>query len=392
MRDTHMTTMPLSEKRFAELCAFAKNKETPCLMIDLSKVGALYDALAHSLPEGSIYYAVKANPEADVIKLLHKKGAYFDVASRYEVDQLLALRIPASRMSFGNTIKKAKDIAYAYQKGIRYFATDALSDIEALAKHAPGAEVTFRLLLPEGGQADWPLSRKFGAESDMVYTLAREAVRLGLSPYALSFRVGSQQRDIGEWDKALALCKELYERLKAEGITLRALNLGGGFPATYLQPVPKTKAYGRGIRIAIKKYFGKEKLDIILEPGRSIAGDAGVLMSEVVLVSRKSDTSDRWVYLDVGKFGGLIETLDESIKYPLRVLGKEKEKKTAPVTLAGPTCDSADILYETYRYQLPESLVAGDRVAILSAGAYTASYSSVNFNGFPPLKVYMYKK
>ncbi len=117
-----------------------------------------------------------------------------------------------------------------------------------------------------------------------------------------------------------------------------------------------------------------------------------MLFSEVVLVSRKSDTSDRWVYLDVGKFGGLIETLDESIKYPLRVLGKEKEKKTAPVTLAGPTCDSADILYEKYRYHLPESLVAGDRVAILSAGAYTASYSSVDFNGFPPLKVYIYKK
>lgn len=387
-----VSAYPMPEERLLLLAEYGKSKQTPFLVIDLPRVGELYDALQNSLPEAKIYYAVKANPEPEITKLLKKKGSYFDVASCYEIDQVLSLGVPVSRLSYGNTIKKAKDIAYAYKKGIRFFATDAFSDLESLAQYAPGSYVTFRLLLPEGGKADWPLSRKFGAESDMIYSLAVEAARRGLVPYALSFHVGSQQRDIREWDKALKSCRELYVRLKKEGITLSAINVGGGFPATYIQPVPETREYGEKIKAYIKKYFDKEKLDIILEPGRSIAGDAGVLFSDVVLVSEKAKGTTHWVYLDVGKFGGLIETLDESIKYPIRVLGKENEKKISPVILAGPTCDSADILYEKFLYALPDSLSAGDRVAILSAGAYTSSYSSVNFNGFPPLKVYIYKK
>ncbi len=378
--------------RLKELLKFAQKKETPFLLIDLPRVEQLYDALAKSAPFAQIYYALKACPLDEVATLLKKKGASFDVASRHEIDQLLRLRVPVARISYGNTIKKAKDVAYAYRQGIRHFATDAHSDVRALAKHAPGSFVTFRLLLPEGGQADWPLSRKFGAESDVVYELMKEAVAYGLKPYALSFHVGSQQRDIAEWDRALKLVRALYDRVKSEGITLRALNLGGGFPATYRDHVPETREYGEQIKQYLKKHFGSEKLEILLEPGRSIAGDAGILVSEVVLVSQKSHNGERWVYLDVGKFGGLIETLDESIKYPIFVQGKERESDVGEVVLAGPTCDSADILYERYKYKLPMSLAEGDRVLVMSAGAYTASYSSVNFNGLPPLKVYVVKK
>ncbi len=383
----------VKDARLKELQAFAKKKQTPFLVIDLPRVGELYDALVKSLPSAKIYYAVKANPENDVIRLLHAKGSNFDVASRYEIDQLLGLRIPVSRMSYGNTIKKADDVAYAYKKGIRHFATDALSDLLNIAKYAPGSHVTFRVLLPEGGQADWPLSRKFGADQEMTCDLVREAVLCGLKPYALSFHVGSQQRDISEWDKALRTCKRIFDHLKKEGIVFRALNLGGGFPSTYMERVPETREYGRKIKEYLKKHFGKEKLDIILEPGRSIVGDAGILFSEVVLVSEKSKKSaERWVYLDVGKFGGLIETLEESIKYPIFVEGKEREAETSEVVLAGPTCDSMDIMYEKFKYAMPKSLKEGDRVLIMSAGAYTASYSSVNFNGIPPLKVYILKK
>ncbi len=382
----------MNPARLRDIKAFAKGKETPFLVIDLPRVGTLYDALQSSLKTAQIYYAVKANPETEVVKLLSEKGSYFDVASRYEIDQLLKLKISPARMSFGNTIKKAKDVHYAFKKGLRHFATDALSDLENIAKYAPGSLVTFRLLLPEGGSADWPLSRKFGADPEMVYELVLEAVKKGLTPYALSFHVGSQQRDINEWDKALKTCKTLWDRLKKEGIMLAGINVGGGFPATYLQPVPDTKEYGEKIKSYIAKHFGKEKLDIILEPGRSIAGDAGIIFGEVVLVSQKVAGDDRWVYLDIGKFGGLIETLDEAIKYPILIEGKEKEVDVSSVVLAGPTCDSADILYEKFKYKLPNSLKAGDRALIFSTGAYTSSYSSINFNGFPPLKVYIYKK
>lgn len=130
---------------------------------------------------------------------------------------------------------------------------------------------------------------------------------------------------------------------------------------------------------------GERAPTLMLEPGRSLVGDAGVIQTEVVLIAKKSRLdSVRWIYLDVGKFGGLAETLDECIKYRLRT---PRHRRTRPVALAGPTCDSADVLYQRTVYDLPLSLECGDRIEILSAGAYTTSYAS-GFNGFPLLKTY----
>lgn len=379
----------ISENDFERLKKFSVGKETPFLALDLEKIGARYDELVKRMPKAKVYYAIKANPMDEVITTLAKRGAFFDVASVYEINQMLRLGISPDRMSFGNTIKKAKDIAYAYSKGIRLFTTDSHSDVENLAQNAPGAEVMFRLLL-DGGGADWLLSRKFGAHPDMIYKLILKARDLGLSPYGVSFHVGSQQRDIGQWDNAIALCRYLFDSLKTEGIKLRAINLGGGLPAHYLKPTSETKVYLKSIKKYLEEDFPKNNLELILEPGRSIAGDAGVIVSEVILVSKKSETQGiRWVYLDIGKFGGLIETLDESIKYPILTEYETTKDEISEVILAGPTCDSYDILYENYKYKLPNDLKEGDRVYIISAGAYTTSYSSVNFNGFPPLKTYI---
>lgn len=380
-----------NKDRLKKIREFTQGKETPFLVVDLNRVAKAYDELHTAMRGAKIYYAMKANPHPSVIALLCKKGSYFDVASRFEIDQLIALGVEPERFSYGNTIKKEKDIAYAFQKGIRYFTTDSRSDMEKLAAQAPGAHITFRLLL-DGGGADWPLSRKFGAHPDMVYRLIKEATELGLDPYGISFHVGSQQRDIGQWDSAIARVRYLFDALREEGIVLRAINLGGGFPAKYLQPTASTHEYATLIKRYLREDFGDEKLELIVEPGRSITGDAGIIFSEVVMISQKSDTQDvRWVYLDVGKFGGLIETLDEAIKYPIFVEGKERVKKTSEVILAGPTCDSCDILYEDFKYHLPDSLKEGERVNIFSTGAYTTSYSSVGFNGFPPLATYMFE-
>ena len=210
---------------------------------------------------------------------------------------------------------------------------------------------------------------------------------LGLDAYGISFHVGSQQRDIGAWDAAIAKAKVIFERLKDEdGINLQMINIGGGFPANYITKANEVTTYAEEINRFLEEDFGDEIPKIILEPGRSLVGNAGILVSEVVLISRKSHTSlNRWVFTDVGKFSGLIETLDESIKYPIYV---EKEGELEEVVIAGPTCDSADIMYENYKYGLPLNLAIGDRMYWLTTGAYTTSYSAVEFNGFPPLKSY----
>ena len=360
--------------------------ETPCLVVDLDLIGEAYDLLCRYLPDASVFYAVKANPAAEIIRLLARRGSNFDVASRGEIALCLDSGATADRLSFGNTIKKECDIAFAYRAGVRLFAFDSEAELEKLARVAPGARVFCRILVSCEG-ADWPLSRKFGCAPDMAVELLRRARDYGLDPYGISFHVGSQQTDLGQWDGAIGAVAQMFSLLAAADINLRMVNIGGGFPARYRGEVSPIEAYARAVTAALTRHFGNDLPEVIVEPGRSLVGDAGLIQSEVVLISDKGDGSDkRWVYLDVGKFNGLAETMGESIKYRIETPGRRGAM--GPVVIAGPTCDSADILYERTEYALPLELEVGDKVEILSAGAYTASYASVGFNGFPPLRTY----
>ena len=372
---------------FQRMKAFADQHETPFVVIDRQIIADAYDQLGNCFPFAKIYYAVKANPATEIIELLRDKGSSFDIASIYELDKVMATGVGPERISYGNTIKKSRDIRYFFDKGVRLFATDSEADLRNIAKAAPGSKIYVRILTEGSTSADWPLSRKFGCQPDMALDLLILAKQLGLVPYGISFHVGSQQRDIDVWDAAIAKVKVIFERLKEEdGITLQMINMGGGFPANYIQRTNDLETYAAEITRFLKEDFGDELPEIILEPGRSLIANAGVLVSEVVLVARKSRTAvERWVYADVGKFRGLIETMDEAIKFPIWT---EKKGEMEEVVIAGPTCDSADIMYENYKYGLPLNLASGDRLYWLSTGAYTTSYSAVEFNGFPPLKSY----
>ena len=365
----------------------AENRlETPCLVVDLDVIAEAYDVLRWYLPLARIYYAVKANPAPQIVAMLDRKGANFDVASRGEIELCLANGIAADRLSFGNTIKKEKDIAFAYQAGLRLFAFDSAFELDKLARAAPGAQVFCRILVACEG-AEWPLSRKFGCAPEMAVELLRRARELGLDPYGVSFHVGSQQTDLAQWDGAVGRAAEMFSLLAEADIELRMVNVGGGFPAHYRSDVPAIDGYARAVMAAITRHFGNHLPEIIVEPGRSLVGDAGIIQSEVVLIAEKGNADGRrWVYLDVGKFNGLAETMDESIKYRITTPGRAGV--SGPVVLAGPTCDSADILYEHTEYRLPLGLEVGDKVEILSTGAYTASYASVGFNGFSPIQTH----
>ena len=372
-------------ERIAQFLA-DNSPETPCLVVDLDVIAQAYDALRRHLPLACVFYAVKANPAAAIVAMLESKGANFDVASRGEIELCLQSGVTAERLSFGNTIKKEKDIAFAFDAGLRLFAFDSARELEKLSRSAPGAQVFCRILVDCQG-ADWPLSRKFGCSPEMAIDLLRRARELGLDPYGVSFHVGSQQTDLAQWDRAVGAAARMFSLLVDADIDLRMVNIGGGFPAHYTGEVPAIERYARAVMAAVTRHFGNHLPEIIIEPGRSLVGDAGVIQSEVVLISEKGGGDDRrWVYLDVGKFNGLAETMDESIKYRIATPGREGQR--GPVILAGPTCDSADILYEKTEYRLPLGLEVGDKVEILAAGAYTASYASVGFNGFAPICTY----
>lgn len=377
-----------ADGEWRKLLEHTQSLATPFIVINLNRVRQQYQELTRCFPDSAIHYSVKANPAVEVIELLNELGSHFDVASRYEMDKALSVGVSPEKILFGNTIKKAADIEYAYQKGVRLFATDCVMDIEKIAACAPGSRIYVRILVQGGETADWPLSRKFGCHPKAAVSLLQAAAKLGLAPYGISFHVGSQQRAVWQWYEALTSVAEIFAAAGKKGLNPELINMGGGLPATYINKTRSIKEYADEIRRYINDHFNGRPPRIILEPGRSMVGNAGILVTEVITIAKKSRSdSHRWVYLDAGKFNGLIETTDEGTKYPV-VMAEESDRRVGEVILAGPTCDSSDILYEKARYKLPLSLQAGERLYWLSTGAYTSSYASVEFNGFPPIPSY----
>jgi len=356
---------------------------TPCLVLDVDRVAENFGRLRDAMPLARIYYAVKANPAAPILERLVGLGSYFDAASFQEVSMCLASGAAPDAISYGNTIKRERDIAAAYAAGVRMFAFDSEGELEKLARSAPGSRVYCRILVGNDG-AEWPLSRKFGCEIEMAKALMVRATEMGLDAFGLSFHVGSQQTKTAAYEAAIAKVAMLFTDLVEAGVKVRMVNLGGGYPVRYKAEVPEIDDFGAAIMGAMAQHFGNALPEIVIEPGRFLVADAGVVSAEVVLVSRKSDTDPvRWVYLDIGRFGGLAETEGEAIKYAFQT--PHDGSPEGPVTIAGPTCDSTDTLYEKSNYRLPLALTAGDRVELLATGAYVTTYASQKFNGFEPL-------
>lgn len=375
---------------FDEIIKLSESLPTPHVVVDLELIRAYYRRMAQLAGFADIYYAFKACPLDEIASMLYGEGSGFDIASRYELDQVMALGIPADKIFYGNTIKKAEDIAYFHSKGVKTFASDCENDVRKIAANAPGSDVYFRILLPHTDFADWPLSRKFGCSEETVLDLIPLASELGLNPVGVSFHVGSQQRNVEIWNLALETSARIFRK---SPVKLSLVDMGGGLPAHYVNPVEDLQFYADKIKGYIEKHFPEEKPRFVMEPGRSLTADSGILAATVVEVEKK-DKADtvRWVYLDAGKFNGLVETMDESIKYNLLFsCDPDNTAEKGPAILAGPTCDSMDIMYEKYNPEVPLDLKAGDRIYFLSTGAYTTSYASVSFNGFPPIQTYIFK-
>ena len=359
----------------------------PCLVVDLDVVRENYLNFAKALPDTKVFYAVKANPAPEILKLLAELGCCFDVASLPETHAALAAGAPPERISYGNTIKKEMEIAAAFALGVTLFAVDCEAEVEKVARAAPGSRVICRIVC-DGSGAEWPLSRKFGCEPVYAADILEHAHKRGLIPHGVSFHVGSQQHNVGAWDRALASTAAVFRACAERGISLSIVNLGGGFPARYVRKTPKLESYGKAIFRSLRKHFGNNLPNTIVEPGRGLVGNAGMIEAEVVLIAKRSPEDEvRWVYLDIGKFHGLAETIGELIRYPIRTA--QGSRRDGALYHCRPDLRSVDVLYEKTPYPLPVSLAIGDKVLIEAAGAYTATYSSVGFNGYPPLRQYV---
>lgn len=353
---------------------------TPYLELDLDVAAARFERLARSFPDTALHYAVKANPHPALLSRLHRAGARFDVASPAEVDACHAAGAAAGDLLYSNPVKRRADVVHAHRLGVRTFVIDSPLEAVKVAAAAPGADVLCRLST-SGAGSDWPLSDKFGVGPVECVQILEAAARLGLGVAGVCFHVGSQQHEPRRWESPIRQAAAVFRALRERGHRPWLLDMGGGLPAGHVGRNPEPAEYAREIERHLRKHFGGRRPRTVLEPGRAVVGDAGTIVSSVVGVCWRGDR--RWVYLDVGVFTGLVETLGEAIRYRIDTPGRSGP--CGPAVLAGPTCDSADVMYAREPVQLPLSLHEGDVVRLHATGAYTTCYSTVGFNGFAPL-------
>ncbi|MDD5091635.1 MAG: type III PLP-dependent enzyme [Candidatus Wallbacteria bacterium] len=366
-------------KLTAKIRRLAQTLPTPFLIMDLKVVEKKYRALAEAFPNSQIFYAIKANAHPRIITLLNRLGCCFDAASRNEIEKLLSLGVAPEKISFGNTIKRDSDIRAAFELGVRYFVADATLEVEKIAECAPKSKVFIRLEM-DSGDSDWPLSHKFGTSKEDAVKLLKLAKKLGLTPFGLSFHVGSQCYNPKRWPVALEKCHFVFTELAQKGIELSMINLGGGFPIQHLKSIPSLSEISDEVNHFLGKYF-ETKPAVFLEPGRYMVGDAGIMVGSVI--TKREGSGENWLFIDAGVFHGLMETI-ENFRYEVKT-DLDQSEHLAEFHLAGPTCDSIDVIYDTILLPLP--LSQHDKLYFLNTGAYTVEYNT-NFNGFPPPKIY----
>jgi ornithine decarboxylase len=366
--DTHPEiTLDFRHVRKALKSGYAR----PFLLIDPELIRAKYRRFCAAMPRVHAHYAVKANPDPRIVKVLAEEGAGFEIASTAELDLLLSLGVAARDVHYSNPVKSRQYIEYAARKGVEWFSLDSVDELRKLYSAAPHARLYLRIDAPNIG-SDWPLSGKFGSQGKETDQIIEAAAELRADLCGVTFHVGSQCRNAENWSVAIESAKRTFRKMRSHGLEPTLLNIGGGFPVRLTKPIPSIEVIGEVVNAAIADV--PAEIRVMAEPGRYLVSDAAYFVCRVVGTATRA--GKRWVYLDTGMFGGLLEST-QGLQYELRT---DRKGKLIPWHIAGPTCDSVDVLMQDQL--LPEDLQEDDFVYIPNAGAYTTAYAS-EFNGFP---------
>ena len=366
--DTHPeTSLDLSYVR----TALENGYDKPFLLIDSSIIRHKTRRFKAAMPRVRPHYAAKANPDPRVLKTLIEEKSGFEIASTVELDLLLSLGVPASEIYYSNPIKSSSYIKYAATKGVEWYAIDSIEELRKIINIAPNAKMYLRIDTPNIG-SDWPLAGKFGTHLADIGEIIHEAARLKADLAGVTFHVGSQCRNPQNWRVGIERAKKVFENMRHEGLHPRLLNIGGGFPVRHTKPIPSIEVIAKVVNAEIADL--PDEIQIMAEPGRYLVSDSACFVCQVVGTATRNDK--RWMYWDAGMFGGMIE-ITEGLHYEILT---DRSGNNVPWSIAGPTCDSVDILMQDE--MLPQTIQEGDFIYILNAGAYTTAYAS-NFNGFP---------
>lgn len=343
----------------------------PFLLIDSSIVREKMRRFVAAMPRVRPHYAVKANPDPRVLKALIDEGAGFEIASTAELDLLLSLGVPAAEVFYSNPMKSRDFVAYAVAKGVQWFVIDSMDELRKIHSIDARAKLYLRIDTPNIG-SDWPLAGKFGAHTVEAREIIAAAAKLKADLAGVAFHVGSQCRNPENWRVGIEKSRAAFDQMAKVGLNPRLLNIGGGFPVRHVKPIPAIEVIGEVVNRALEAF--PDTVRVIAEPGRYLVSDAGYFVCRIVGTAVRA--GKRWMHLDAGLFGGIIESA-EGLKYKVRT---DRAGPDVPWNVAGPTCDSIDVVMRDE--PLPSDLQEGDYFYIKNAGAYTTAYAS-SFNGFP---------
>ena len=343
----------------------------PFLLVDSNLIRNKARRFKATMPLVHPHYAVKANPDPRVLRTMIEEGVGFEIASISELDLLLSLGVPAAEVYYSNPMKARAYLEYAASKGVEWYVLDSIEELRKIVSVKPDAKMYLRIDTPNIG-SDWPLAGKFGTHATEIQAIINEAAKLKADLAGVTFHVGSQCRNPQNWRVGIERAKKVFADMRRVGLTPRLLNIGGGYPVRHVKPIPSIEVIGEVVNAAIADL--PKDIRIMAEPGRYLVSDTAYFVCRVVGTATRN--GKRWMYWDAGMFGGVIE-VTEGLRYEIL---SDRTGHNIPWSIAGPTCDSVDILM--HDEMLPADIQEGDFIYLPNAGAYTTAYAS-NFNGFP---------
>jgi ornithine decarboxylase len=323
-----------------------------------------------AMPRVRTHFAVKANPHPEILQIFKQEGTCFEVASIAEVDAMLELGVDMQTVFYSNPIKSPASIAHAAKAGMLWYSVDTPEEVTKIAAIKPDAKLYLRIEVSNEGST-WPLAGKFGASPAGVDSIIEIAKSLDMQICGVTFHVGSQCSNINNWVEGIKAAKGLFAKLTDQGFVPELLNMGGGYPLQFSGDEPSIEEIGAAVNQALESI--PEHIQVMAEPGRFLVGSAGCLVTQVVGVATRDEV--RWVYLDTGVFGGLLELTGD---FPVNLIS-ERTGEPGTWTMAGPTCDSIDVMG---RQTLPDNTQAEDFIYMPNLGAYCTT-CACDFNGFP---------
>ncbi|MGB2044536.1 MAG: type III PLP-dependent enzyme [Porticoccaceae bacterium] len=344
--------------------------DQPVLVMSRQRLRANARRFIAAMPRVRPHFAVKANPDKEILRIFKDEGTCFEIASIAELDAMVELGADMDTVFYSNPIKSPQSIKHATDHGVIWYCVDTHEEVEKIAMINPQAKLYLRIAVSNEGSS-WPLAGKFGAGPAAVEAIIAAAKQFNMQICGVTFHVGSQCCNIDNWVAGIRAAKQLFAKLISHGFMPHLLNLGGGYPLQFNGDEPVIEQIGEAINRELEDI--PQSVQVMAEPGRYLVGSAGCLVSQIVGVATRDDA--RWVYLDTGVYGGLMElTMD----FPLSLVS-ERTGDLGLWTLAGPTCDSIDVMG---RHQLPTNSAAGDFVYMPNLGAYCTT-CACDFNGFP---------